>query len=767
MNIKDMNYQEFVDQLQTGVLRYKLGVKKRIVYANQMICEMLGCTSKELLSLNLNGIFSDKRRYRSFCKKIESEGYVEGFETRLKTQDRPAFVGQLTAKVVFSQAKSNGFVDVVVADISERKRFEKELTESKELFQTVFYNTAAAITVTDKNECVIAWNPYAEQLLGFSGKELFNKPIKELYPEKEWRRLRNFRIRQRGMLANIDTKVYKSDDSLLDVTVSITVMKDSDGEIKGSIGIIQDMTRQREAERRTKESENKIRVIFENSAVGIAMVDPDERMVSWNKYLVELLGREEKDLYLKPVETLYTPEEWKKIKVEDIRKKGARHNFETKLIHKSGKSIDVNLSVNIIRDQENQPLGAVCIIQDITQQKRVKEMLIQSKIAAEEANRSKSLFLANMSHELRTPMNTIMGMITLTLDGNLTDEQQDNLITAKEAADNLLGLLNDILDLSRVEAGKLTLESTEFHLPNVVRSVCKGLSVIAEKKNLKLEAVIDDNVPELLEGDPIRLRQVLINLINNAIKFTLKGSVRVVVENVSRRQNHVILRVSVVDQGIGIPKDKQEQIFNVFVQADYSTTRRFGGTGLGLAISKRLVEMMGGQIWVESVENKGSKFRFTCSFKIIKEKGAAADFHRKVDDMDSPEAVEILKDLRILLAEDNLVNQRMAQKMLEKKGCIVTCVENGQEAVNKVNEESFDLILMDAYMPILDGLEATKVIRQHEERTGKHIVVIALTARAMAEDRRKCLESGMDGYVSKPIDRRKLFEEIINLHKKG
>jgi PAS domain S-box-containing protein len=767
MNAKELNFQELVDQLQTGVLRYKLGAKKGIIYVNKMMCEMLGCTSKELLSLNLNGIFSDKRRYRTFCKKMEAEGYVEGFEARLRIQDQPAFFAQLTAKTSAPDTRSKGFVDLVVVDISDRKRYEKELMESKELFQTVFVNTAAAITVTDKNERIIAWNPFAEQLLGFSDKELFNKPIKELYPAKEWRRLRNFRIRQRGMLANIDTKVYRNDNSQLDVTVSISIVRDSDGEIKGSIGIMQDMTRQREAERQTKESENKIRVIFENSAVGIAMVDPDERLVSWNKYLLELLGMEDKDLYQKPVEKLYTSEEWKKIKVEEIRKKGARHNFETKLVHKSGKNIDVNLSVNIIRDQDNQPLGAVCIIQDITQQKRVKEMLIQSKIAAEEANRSKSLFLANMSHELRTPMNTIMGMLTLTLDGNLTDEQQDNLIVAKEAADNLLGLLNDILDLSRVEAGKMTLESTEFHLPNVVRSVCKGLSVLAEKKNLKLEAEIGDDVPDLLEGDPIRLRQVLINLINNAIKFTLKGSVRVVVEKISRHDDHVVVRISVIDQGIGIPQDKQDQIFNVFVQADYSTTRRFGGTGLGLAISKRLVEMMGGQIWVESEENKGSKFRFTGSFKILKDKEDVSDFHRKVDDIDSPEAAEILKGLRILLAEDNLVNQRMAQKMLEKKGCIVTCVDNGQEAVNKVHESVFDLILMDAYMPILDGLEATKVIRQNEENTGKHILVIALTARAMAEDRRKCLESGMDGYVSKPIDRKKLFEEIINLYKKG
>jgi CheY-like chemotaxis protein len=345
----------------------------------------------------------------------------------------------------------------------------------------------------------------------------------------------------------------------------------------------------------------------------------------------------------------------------------------------------------------------------------------------------------------------------------LNDEQKDNLSVAKDAADNLLGLLNDILDLSRVESGKITLEQIEFHLPNVVKSVTKGLAVIALKKNLKLEAVIDKDVPELIKGDPVRLRQILINLINNAIKFTHKGTIYAKVKVSQIKDNQAVLQFSVVDQGIGIPPDKHEKVFEVFTQADDSTNRRFGGTGLGLAICKRLTEMMGGSIWVESEEGKGSTFHFTGLFDVIALKSTVKDDHPVV----SSGPLTSMNHIKILLAEDNMVNQKIAIRMLEKQGWNVTAVENGQEVINRLDNEKFDVVLMDAQMPILDGLEATRLIRQNEKTTGKHIPIIALTARAMTEDREELVKAGMDGYVAKPIDRQKLFEEIEKILTKG
>jgi len=407
-------------------------------------------------------------------------------------------------------------------------------------------------------------------------------------------------------------------------------------------------------------------------------------------------------------------------------------------------------------------------MQDITQQKRFQDMLVQSKLTAEEANSAKSLFLANMSHEVRTPMNAIMGMLDLTLDTELKKEQQDNLNVAKDAANNLLGLLNDILDLSRVEAGKITLEIIDFHLPNVVRSMCKGLSVIAKDKDLGIEVIIHPKVPELIVGDPVRLRQILVNLINNAIKFTDKGVINVEIKLSAQKGNIVTLMFSVIDQGIGIPEDNQAKVFEVFTQADDSTNRRFGGTGLGLAICKRLTEMMGGRIWVESEEGKGSAFNFTGEFKVVDESQLTSQVYGADSLEDQAESfAENLKDIRVLLAEDNIVNQKISARMLEKQGCKVATVDNGQEVIERINKEDFDVILMDAQMPILDGLEATKIIRQNEQDTGKHIPIIALTARAMQEDRKKCLEVGMDGYVAKPIDRKKLFEEIDQQIRKG
>ncbi|MCA9393155.1 MAG: response regulator, partial [Candidatus Omnitrophica bacterium] len=411
--------------------------------------------------------------------------------------------------------------------------------------------------------------------------------------------------------------------------------------------------------------------------------------------------------------------------------------------------------------------GSVSIIQDITKQKRTQEMLLQAKLAAEEASNAKSLFLANMSHEVRTPINTVIGMIDLTLDSQLNAEQKENLEVAKDASVNLLGLLNDILDLSRVEAGKISLEYIEFHLHNVAQSVVKGMSVLARNKNLETKLIVHKEVPQLVEGDPVRLRQVLVNLLNNAIKFTHKGTITAEIKVASQDGDDVIILFSVIDEGIGIPKSKQEKIFDIFSQADDSTTRRFGGTGLGLAISKRLTEMMGGRIWVESEEGRGSTFHFTARLKLGKHSSLASVNEMEFVDVDENALRERLKGIKVLLAEDNLVNQKIAVKVLEKQGWLVVAVENGQDAVDKVLHENFDVVLMDANMPILDGLEATKLIRDNERKTGKHVPIIALTARAMQDDKMRCLNAGMDGYVAKPINRKELFLTIGTIISKG
>lgn len=734
---------------------------------NAYLKEMLGISEKNLSTLSAGQIFAEHRKFVNFKSRLTQENKIQKYEVRLKGLNKKVFWALLSATVVRDSKGKPRWLDAVVEDNSGQKRYEKDLIESKGMFQTVFNNMAATITVTDKDEKIAAWNPFAEKMLKLTKEQLFNKPVKELYPPKEWRKLRALKIRQKGIGQDIETQMFRSDGSVLDVSLSISILKDLEGNQVGSIGIMRDITIQKAAERKLRDSENKIRIILDNSAAAITLTDEQERIVSWNKYTEQLLEMNKTDLYLRPISTIYPKEEWEKIRSENIRKMGSKHHLQTKINTKSGGVFDIDLSINILRDVNGKIIGSVGIMQDITEQKKFQEMLVQAKLAAEEANSAKSLFLANMSHEVRTPMNTIMGMIDLTLDTPLSNEQKDNLSVAKDAADNLLGLLNDILDLSRVEAGKITLENIEFNLPNVAKSVIKGLSVLARNKGLELELDIEENVPALLEGDPVRLRQVFINLINNALKFTHKGVIKTIIKVASINEKEAMLIFAVQDQGIGIPKDKHTLIFDVFTQADDSTTRRFGGTGLGLAISKRLVDMMGGRIWVESEVSKGSTFLFTANFKLAEARKVSLPVSDGMD-IDAEKIIrEELQSLNILLAEDNLVNQKITIRMLEKQGWQVDTVENGQEVIEKNISKEYDVILMDAQMPVLDGLETTKIIRKNEENTGRHVPIIALTARVMQEDRQRCIDAGMDGYVAKPIDRKKLFEEIISVFRKG
>src|SRR3989338_3784510 len=527
-----MSHKEIIENLHAGIFRSSLAGRGKFLYTNASFRHLLGLSAKEVAAFTLVDIFCERRRYQAFHEKITKEGIIKNFEARLKSKKNSVWC-LLSARLVKNE-QGQTIINTMVLDISERKKYEKELIQSKELFQTVFDNTAAAITVTDKHEKIIAWNSFAEKMLDMTREYLFNRPVKELYPAKEWRRMRALRIRQKGMKVDVETKIYRRDQSILDVSVSITVLKDSDGHVIGSIGMIRDITAQKLAEKKMRESENKIRIILDNSAASIILTDEHERIISWNKFTEDLLGMKNKDLYFKHISSIYPDKEWKKIRSANIRGLGSKHHIESQVVTKDGKLINVDLSVNVLKDADNKVIGSGGIIQDITEQKRAQEMLGQAKLTAEQANSTKSLFLANMSHEVRTPMNTILGMLDLTMDASLTDEQKENILIAKDAADSLLGLLNDILDLSRVEAGKITLECIDFQLHNVLKSTIKGMCVLATRKSLELVLNIDPSVPEFVMGDPVRLRQIIINLINNAIKFTPKGKITTTVKFQSR-----------------------------------------------------------------------------------------------------------------------------------------------------------------------------------------------------------------------------------------
>jgi two-component system sensor histidine kinase/response regulator len=794
---------------------------------------------------------------------------------------------------------------------------------TKSLAQALFDEAGDALFLFDpETDEMVKVNQLAEQLTGYSREELLRLPASYLFRHSDGRGAEE-RLRQ----ASTKTEVFHSQEGFwlrtsadgVWIPVNLTLTCPHVEPKTLSLITARDVRERHEAHARLtqveaelrralrqleqadqtiRESDRRYHSLIDNLPLCLFMKDLDGRLVFANQLFCKTLGRPLDQVVGKTDLDFYPPELAHKYMADDRAVMAAGRPFEDVEVHHApdGTKRYVEVLKAPMRDAQGEVAWLLGIFWDVTTRKQAEDDLRLAKEKAEAASRAKSEFLANMSHEIRTPMNGVLGMTELALDTKLTPEQREYLLMVKSSADALLAIINDILDFSKVEARKFELESIEFNLRDVLADTVRALAVRSHAKGLELACRVNPAVPDSLRGDPWRLRQVLVNLIGNAIKFTDHGEVVVDVEPEGDGEaDPCLLSFSVRDTGVGIAPEKQGQIFDPFTQADASTTRKYGGTGLGLPIAAGLVQLMGGQIWLESEPGRGSTFYFTAAFRVVTEdaggpheqpinlrglpvlvvednatnshifqeilsgwgmkpvltdsapsahalvKQAEAEgkpFRLILLDADMPEIEGFqlgqdlrqepalagtplvilrsagqrdvrrevvgshacllkpvkqsemldtilrvlglkppdltslascpaggnsLRPLRILLADDNTINQQLAIRILKKGEHSVVVAHNGWEALATLERKSFDLVLMDVQMPEMDGLEATRIIRQREQTTGKHIPIIGLTAHAMRGDRECCLKAGMDGYLSKPIHVTELFETIARV----
>jgi len=537
----------------------------------------------------------------------------------------------------------------------------------------------------------------------------------------------------------------------------------------------ENITERKQAEDALKKQLEFTNTLIETIPNPVFFKDTRGRYLGCNRAFEKFIGVSKDDIIGKSVFDLYPKDIADRYDRKDAELfiNTGNQNYEWKVKQNNGQVSNVIFNKATFKDSAKKIAGLIGGITDITELRQMETELRQAKAwaeersqAAEAATRAKSEFLANMSHEIRTPLNAIIGFSRIVSDkevGELNEIQSEYLGNVVKSGEHLLSLISNILDFSKIEAGKLELEILDFNLNDVIAEVVNLLRFTAEEKGILLRSHIDSDVPAYLRGDPTRLRQILLNLANNAVKFTEKGEIRITVRNVEcvGANNYSPLQFEISDTGIGIPEGRLDSMFQAFSQADMSTTRKFGGTGLGLAISKSLVEKMNGQIGVDSAEGKGSKFWFTAEF----EKSVKCDVLSvmKEDNLNTFHLTHNTS-LRILLVEDNVFNQRIMFHILKNLGFEADVANNGIEAIRAVQTVPYDIVLMDIQMPKMDGIEATKIIRKWEAEKGvtHNTPIIAMTAHAMESDREACFQAGMNAYISKPINAEELIGAIRN-----
>jgi PAS domain S-box-containing protein len=615
---------------------------------------------------------------------------------------------------------------------------------------------------------ITLWNAAAERLYGYRAEEVIGKHISLLIPAgqpDEVPQLIASAVAGTGV-DDIEARHARKDGKLVDVSLTVSPVCDAAGRVIGISTIARDMTERKRAQDVLRASEERYRTLVENLHLGITLIDAQHRILAINHAHAEMVGRKVQECLGSECFRVFE----KRNQVcahcpgSVAMRTGRRAEVETIGIRDDGSTYVARVQAFPVPDASGRPCSFIELVEDITGHRQAERELTAAKQSAEAANRAKSEFLANMSHEIRTPLSAVLGFADLLLESVHTPEAIDAAKTIKRNGQYLLELLNGVLDLSKIEAGKLALEPSPCSPSEILREVVSLMRVRADAKRLPLELECDGTIPERIQSDRTRLRQILVNLVGNAIKFTETGEVRIVVRARPAEQRKTRLEIDVRDTGIGMNEQHVSRLFQPFTQADASTSRRFGGTGLGLTISKRLAEMLGGTLAVRSRLGEGTTF--TLSFDVtaidrpcVPLPAPSAETADRATSQPSAGPTRLAG--RVLLAEDGLDNQRLLSYILGRAGLEVTLADNGQVAVELVRRSvaegrPFDLVLMDIQMPVMDGYEATRALRA----AGWTRPIIAVTAHAMLEDRQRCLDAGCEDYLPKPIDRQQLLDLV-------
>jgi len=648
-------------------------------------------------------------------------------------------------------------LESLVEDRTER------LKQSEEYNHLILQSVAEGIFGTDKDgQCIYA-NEAAQKMLGYNSEELIGQNIYDLFHHSNEDGTPHFRencpiyrAHTQGITSFRRDEVFWRKDGSFFYTSYTSVPQRKDKTIIGSVVVFRDISERKKFEDALRESEYHLKSILMTTNEGFFWVDNDARLVSVNDTMCKIFSRPREDILGRTLFE-FLDEKNTAILNEQLERRvtGQTGVYEITFNLPDGSKVTCLLHATPLYDKNGIKTGSFAMVADITHRKKMEEELIIARDKAEAATQAKSDFLANMSHEIRTPMNAVMGMTHLALQTDLTPKQRDYLNKIQISANSLLGVINDILDFSKIEAGKMKMESIEFNLDEVLENLSTMIAMkIREKEGVEVLFNTGADVPRRLMGDPMRLSQVLVNLANNAIKFTERGEI-VVSTKVLSQANHVtVLQFSVRDTGIGLTRKQMAQLFTAFSQADTSITRRYGGTGLGLSICERLVKMMCGKIWVESTYGAGSTFYFTAAFKTVREA-------KRVCHIPPPE----LRDLKALVVDDNATSRQIFQNMLESFSFKVTLVASGEEGLEEIEKSvggrPYDIVVMDWKLPGIDGIEASRRIKK-DSRLTRIPIIILVSAYIREEIMWQADAAGLDGFLIKPINASVMFDTIMN-----